>query len=250
MEPHLFSKLSEQEKNELSLCGISSPEQLARTSVEQIVADLHRAEEFFPERQFVLSRPRIQGLHDICVAEFGPSSESESSKEFSIRNVGPTTGFRYGHRKKESPKIERQIKKYHQKKILHSAVRTNHPVLAFFAAIGTLLLVIPTISIFVLPVLMATDNLPDIPLPLLAIGLIVIPCLPYLFISRAATCPVCHMRLFTFRDYARNRAANHIPGLGYNVATALHILFCLRYSCPGCGTPVKLTGKKGHRTNH
>ena len=47
---------------------------------------------------------------------------------------------------------------------------------------------------------------------------------------------------------ARNRAANYLPGLGYNVATALYIIFCLRYNCPGCGTPVKLFGK--HRGRH
>ena len=250
MEADPFSKLTEKEAEELSLCGITTAVQLAKTPPEVILQELETAKRFFPEKNFTLNKSKLQAIHEMCLPVLNDESNG-SGANLNIENVGPTTGFRTKRRSKTDIIKEQKLKKFHQKKIMHSPVCTNHPLLAIFASLGTLLLAIPAVSIVVLPILMITNNLPDFPLPLLAFGLIVLPCVPYVFISRAATCPVCHMRLFTFRDYARNRAANYIPGLGYNVATALHTLFCLRYNCPGCGTPVKLIGKhKGHRAHH
>ena len=250
MEASPFNKLTEQELEELALCGISSPEQLGKTDLDSLLKDLELARSFFPDKQFILTPSRLQSIFDLVQK----SSKSELADfpvaGLTVNNVGPTTGFHSGRRQKGNEREIQRTKKSHQKKILHSQVSSNHPFLAYFASIGTLLLIIPAISIFALPVMMATDNLPDIPLLYLAIGLIVLPTLPYIFITRAATCPVCHMQLFSFHNYVRNRAANYIPGLGYNIATALHILFCLRYNCPGCGTPVKLGRRKGHRRHH
>lgn len=250
METDPFSKLTEKEIEELSLCGITTALQLAQTSPDIILQDLEKAQKFFPGKKFTLNKSKLQAIYDLCQSEL-KMKEGDPNVHLDIENVGPTTGFRTNRRPKIDIVEEQRVKKYHQKKIMHSPVCTNHPVLAYFASFGTLLLAIPAVSIVVLPMLMLTNNLPDVSLPLLAFGLIVLPCVPYLLLSRATTCPVCHMRLFTFRDYARNRVANYIPGLGYNVATALHIIFCLRYNCPGCGTPVKLIGKhKGHRAHH
>ncbi len=248
MEPDPFTKLTPQEIEELSLCGITSAAQMATTDPQEVLEDLEKAQRFFPGRNFTLNSTKLQAIYDLCRPALNVDADSESDSALKIENVGPTTRFRTGRRPKDQVKEERRLKKYHQKKIMHSPVCTNHPVLAIFASFGTLLLAIPAVSIVMIPILMLTNNLPDIPLPILAGSIIIAPCLPYLFISRAATCPVCHMRLFTFRDYARNRAANYLPGLGYNVATALYIIFCLRYNCPGCGTPVKLFGK--HRGRH
>ncbi len=250
MEADPFSKLSEKEVEELSLCGITTAVQLAKTPPEVILQELETAEQFFPGKNFTLNKSKLQAIHEMCLPVLN-NGDNDSNAHLDIENVGPTTGFRTNRRSKTDIIQEQKLKKYHQKRVMHSPVCTNHPLLAYFASFGMLLLAIPAVSVVVLPMLMLTNNLPDVPLSLLALGLIVVPCVPYLFISRAATCPVCHMRLFTFRDYARNRAANYIPGLGYNVATALHIIFCLRYNCPGCGTPVKLLGKhKGNRVHH
>lgn len=250
MESDPFSKLSEKEAEELSLCGITTALQLAKTPPQVILQELETAKQFFPQKTFTLNRSKLQAIHEMCLPVLN-NGNNDSEANLDIENVGPTIGFRTKRRSKTDIIKEQKLKKYHQKKVMHSPVCTNHPVLAIFASLGTLMLAIPAVSIVVLPILMLTNNLPDFPLPLLAFGLIVLPCLPYLLISRAATCPVCHMRLFTFRDYARNRAANYIPGLGYNVATAFHILFLLRYNCPGCGTPVKLFGKhRGHHVHH
>ena len=133
--------------------------------------------------------------------------------------------------------------------MLHSPVRCTHRATAILAAFCTLFLLIPLGSVVVFPYLMLTDNMPDVPLWLLAVIVFVVPCLAYICIARRATCPVCHMRIFRYAHYTRNRAAHHLPLLGYNFATALHLLFFWRYNCPGCGTPIKLLGAKGHRTH-
>lgn len=132
---------------------------------------------------------------------------------------------------------------------MHSPVRCTHRLTAILAAFCTLFLLIPLVSIVVFPYLMLTDNMPDMPLWLLAVIVFVVPCLVYMCVARRATCPVCHMRIFRYNHYIRNRAAHHLPLLGYNFATALHLLTFWCYNCPGCGTPIKLLGTKGHRTH-
>ena len=115
---------------------------------------------------------------------------------------------------------------------------------------STLLLIVPAVSIVALSVMMITDSLPAISLPVLLFASIIAPSLPYLLFSRMAHCPVCFLRIFSFGSYTRNRDAHYIPGLGYNAATALSILFRFRFVCPGCGTPIRLTrGKSKEKQN-
>lgn len=242
-----FSKLTEQELELLKLCGITSADQILKSTPESILADVQLAQQYFPDKQLTLTISQLQALHQACQNYIDEITPTPRINDLDIVNVGPTTGFRFQH-KTAMPTKEQ--KKRHQKQILHSPVRDGHYIKNALASLGVLLLIIPTVSIFVLPLMMITDNLPDISLKVLAVLLFVVPVLPYLFISRSATCPVCHVRLFTFKNYSRNRAAHYIPGLGYNVATALHIIFLARYTCPGCGTPVKLLGKKGRSRHH
>lgn len=250
MDTGTFSKLTPQELEELKLCGITSPAQLSLTTPRHILEDLEQAESFFPDKTFTLNLSKIQAIYDLYSGETNASTEETSSSSFQVKNVGPTTGFRHGIKHSQEVRIDRAVKKRHQKQILHSPVRSVRPVRHTLAALGILPLIIPAVSIFVLPYLMVSNNLPDVPIALLAAALIILPCLPYLLISRTDTCPVCHIRIFSFRDYSRNRAAHNIPGLGYNLSTALHIIFCRRFTCPGCGTPIKMHGAKGHHKHH
>ena len=131
--------------------------------------------------------------------------------------------------------------------MLHTPVRSSHPWLALLTALSTLLLLVPMISIVGLVAMIITQTLPELPisLPTLAIVSIALPCVPFLFFARLTTCPVCHIRIFRFSRYSRHRGAHYLPLLGYNMATALHLLFRAFYVCPGCGTPVKLLGTRG-----
>lgn len=248
MDTDPFTRLSEQERAELALCGITTAEQLALLDIEKVLEDLERARAFFPEKEFSINKARLESIHLLCT----PAKVSEQlsgEKELFIENVGPTTGFRNGGRRNRQVK-EQALKGEHQRQILHSPIRSNHPVLTFFGALSTSLLIIPILSVFVIPVLLMTGNLPAIPLPVLAALCVVVPSLPYMVYARLVTCPVCHIRVFTFSHYVRNRFAHFSPLFGYNISTALHIIFCRSYNCPGCGTPVMIKGSKGRKIHH
>ena len=68
----------------------------------------------------------------------------------------------------------------------------------------------------------------------------------YFVFMNISLCSVCHMKLFTFRHYARNRQAHRLPLLGSCLATALRIAFTMRFRCPACGTLQVLT-RSSHR---
>lgn len=243
METDNFNKLTEQERGELALCGITTPEQLLRTDVETLLNDLKSAKTFFPDKTFTITRERLE---TIC----GQVPSKEESSETDAHDIGltiqkeaPAAVF---HRsRQERNHSDQKVLEKNKQRMMHSSVRTSHPIKSILAAFSTLLLVVPAISVFVLPFMMATNALPETPIIILAFGLIIAPSLPYLLFSRLALCPVCHIRIFNFSDYSRNRLAHRIPGLGYNITTALHIIFRFKYICPGCGTPVRLVRKKG-----
>lgn len=245
MNPDAYERLTPQEREELALCGISSNDQLKKCTVQQLIRDLQQAQTFFPDKQFTLTAVRISDI--LAVKPEGAYTPSPTKPLGGLRSASPTTGYKQRGRSHSATKDKKKEKKNNV--IMHSPVRCSHPFIALMAAFFTLFLIVPVASIVVFPVLMATDNLPQIPLPVLAGIVFGVPCLVYVCIARRATCPVCHMRIFRFSHYNRNRAAHHLPLLGYNFTTALHLLFFWRYNCPGCGTPVKLTGTKGHRTH-
>lgn len=62
----------------------------------------------------------------------------------------------------------------------------------------------------------------------------------YLCISRSRKCSICRAKLFSFRSYTRNKNAHKIPGFGYVLSTALHIVLFRWFRCPSCGSAQKL----------
>lgn len=248
MDTDPFTRLTEQERAELALCGITTAEHLASLELETVLEDLEQARTFFPEKTFSINKARLESILLLCKPIKAKGAE-EGNKEFWVENVGPTTGFRKGGSRSRKEKEETGMNA-RQHQILHSPVRSNHPVLTFFGALSTSLLIIPTLSIFIIPLLLMTGNLPAIPLPVLAVLCIIVPSLPYMVYARLVTCPVCHIRVFNFSNYVRNRFAHFTPVFGYNISTALHIIFCRSYNCPGCGTPVMLKGSKGRKIHH
>ena len=243
MDQSLFNNLTNAEREDLALCGIVTQEQFEKATPQQLCNDLKQAKSFFPERQFCLTEEKLQSHRPT-------PQKNEKAEIFSIQSrveTVPPAAFRKRNRKHKSEKQKPQKKALHS--VLHSPVRCTHRFTAIMAAICTLFLLIPVASDFVLPYMMITDQMPNISLELLASVVLIVPCAVYMFIARRATCPVCHMRIFRYSHYIRNKAAHKLPLLGYNFATALHLLFFLQYNCPGCGTPIKLLGAKGHRTH-
>lgn len=242
MEPTLYETLTPAEREDLALCGITSEEQLANCSSEQLHKDFAQARQFFPDRTFALTDAKLKALFPAA----RPLPEPLDLKPAWGRRAEPIAEFKRNTRHTESTGSR---KNKQRNLIMHSPVRCTHRLTAILAAFCTLFLLIPLGSVVVFPYLMLTDNMPDVPLWILAVIVFVMPCIVYMCIARRATCPVCHMRIFRYSHYIRNRAAHHLPILGYNFATALHLLFFWKYNCPGCGTPIKLLGTKGHRTH-
>lgn len=241
MQPAPYDSLNPAEREELALCGILSEEQLPKTTASQLCRDLEQARKFFPDKTFTLTPERIHALFP----KVEQQDETNDRQLHGWRSAEPIAEFRS---RSHSSRSSASRHAHKQQFILHSPVRCTHRATAILAAFCTLFLLIPLGSVVVFPYLMLTDNMPDAPLWLLAVIVFGIPCAVYMFVARRATCPVCHMRIFRYAHYIRNRAAHHLPLLGYNFATALHLLFFWRYNCPGCGTPIKLLGAKGHRT--
>lgn len=249
MESNKFQTLTPQEREELALCGITSPLALSKVTEAQLIRDIGHARHFFPEKTFTLTKERIHLLFDAAEASPEPAP-ADPGNDLCIktqRHSAPTTKYR-GHA--HPHKSEKKNKKKSDTPTLHhSPVRCIRPFFTLLSAICTLSLFIPLASSVVIPILLITDNMPYIPIERLVAMLVVIPCLLYVVTAAYATCPVCHIRIFRFAHYSRNRDAHYLPLLGYNFATALHILFFWRYNCPGCGTPVKFFGAKGRRTH-
>lgn len=242
MEQVPYDSLTTAEREDLALCGITSQDQLTRSTASALRRDLAQAKSFFPNRKFALTDEKINAL----LPSQNPSPDEGDTCEKSGRSAEPIANFdRHSQRKAAESSRKRNM----QNQMMHSPVRCAHGVTAIMAAFCTLFLLIPLGSVIVFPYLMFTDNMPNMPLWLLAVIVFGIPCAVYMFVARRATCPVCHMRIFRFTHYTRNRAAHHLPLLGYNFATALHLLFFWRYNCPGCGTPIILLGSKGRRTH-
>lgn len=252
MAPDPFNNLTAQEIQELSYCGISSSLQLFRTTPDAILKDLEKAREFFPEKTFTLDKPALErifaqlsGDTERPVIEDTPDDLANFKKISLLRTP-------VGAKKELPPLLEKRIKKRNQEKILHSPVHAIRPLIYFLATFSYLLLIIPLATAIILPFMSLTKVQLDLPLPLsqMVVICIILPILPYLVTSRRATCPVCHMRVFSFKRYNRNRAAHHIPLLGYNAALALNILFRWQYHCPACGTPVKIRFGRKSRKRH
>jgi hypothetical protein len=62
----------------------------------------------------------------------------------------------------------------------------------------------------------------------------------YLIWGLNGSCRICGQRQFVPRMCLKNSKAHHIPGLGYIVPVALHMLFFRWFRCTYCGTPVRL----------
>ena len=245
MNPDPVEQLPAQTREELAICGISSFEQLAKSNPAKIAAELMQARVFFPERTFVLNETELRHLSAEAKL-FTQDAEQDIKPPITKIKGIPTTRF---HTPLNTD-VENSSSKGKQRSrvMLHSPVRSSHPFLALFAALSTLLLLIPFFSTLALIAMLVTQTLPvlSITLPKLIFLGIVLPSIPFLIFERLAACPVCHIRIFRLSKYSRHKGAHHLPLLGFNMATALHLLFRAYYVCPGCGTPVRLISAKKH----
>lgn len=276
-----LTNLTAAELEDLKLCGITSPAQLKRFSAAAVWADVQKAREFFPNHRFALTEERLQQI--CCGEEEQEVFETKLNKGASAwdnlviqATRTSTTGFKRRHHRGEQPDAPQQEAPTVQQdsplsqaealdaeelaedirpaqrvsglsKNFH-AIHCNHSWATYFGAIAAWL-VIPSLAAMVLvPVLLLNggDTQKVITYGVVAILLGV----PHVFLSRMATCSVCHIGIFSFRNYPRNKAAHHLPLLGYTLATALHVLLFFQFRCPACGTQMKLFGRHHGKPHH
>lgn len=262
-----FEELSQAEREELALCGITDAEQLQRCTAEGLMHDLARLQSFFPKHEPALSEARVKAL---CPAEAEQEEKEAISSDFIPETTGgmPSVQFKNKKNLREEIMAEREaaeqarrsrvrgsklsasekLERMHGLSKHFHAIRCSHPLRVYFGAWATLLLIIPFFALLTIPAMLLTGDI-DSGKPLYyGIGFALLV-LPWLMIARRAECGVCHIPLYRFGNYPHNRDAHYLPLLGYTFTTALHIIFLFWFRCPACGTMLKIN-TQGHRHHH
>lgn len=262
-----FKDLTPAEKEELSLCGITTEAQLHRCTAETLQQDLEHLRSFFPDRTPVLTTERVAAL----LPKVQEEDEEDASGDFIPRAtaVPPAAQFKRKKnlreeilREREEAEAERRrkgearnlstsekLERMHGLSKHFHAIRCSHPLRVYFGAWATLLLIIPFFALLAIPTMLLTGDI-DSGKPLYYGAAFAALVLPWFLIARNAECGVCHIPLYRFGNYPHNRDAHHLPLLGYTLTTALHIIFLFWFRCPACGTMLKINTRSSHHHHH
>lgn len=260
-ETTYLDTLSEAERSELHLCGISTDAQLRKVSAAHLWKDIQQAREFFPDREFTLTEERIQQIiaHTPLAIESVEENvattlpehrglvitRSPVKSEFfhTVRmdgrdaNINPeTTAERILH----AEKVNGLSRDFH-------AICCTHPHRTYLGAGATALLIPAMIALIVFPIMLFYGYKPLGDNPYVYGAIVGGLAFPYFVFLHMAYCPVCHIKLYTFRPYPHHKGSHNMPFLGPTFATALHILAFFQFRCPACGTQLKLFGSSRNR---
>lgn len=266
MESSLSDFLSAGEIRDLSLCGITTPDQLEKVKAETLWRDLQKAQEFFPRYRLTLTPEKISDICGESGVVYAPAKQHRQSATWANLDMKARgqvlTQMKYRHHEDDDDEDEHEtaeakndeqlgltIRKARSAAGLDKgfhAVHCTHSGRVYFGALATVMLIPAVCCLGIVPA-MLLQGIDAEPIHLIyACAACFVLMLPYLIFSRMACCSVCHMRIFSFKKYGRNRSAHHLPILGYTIPTALHILLFLRYRCPACGTAQKLFARSRH----
>ena len=267
--------LPEAEQKALSLCGITDARQLAKISPQALLRELEQARSIFqgdiPDS--LLNEAR---LAELCAAAAQatstfPDTAEQESEMLAAERVRPNVtvyGARPQHRDEDffvrhQPTESAFLKDIKQtrdpvtnldparaergKSMRFSTIRCGHPVVVYVGAFATIMLIPAALIVITLLWQVVTQG-NTLPPERLGIGMaVVLVILAFYFLMNFhARCTVCHIHIFSLRKYPRNKYAFRIPLLGYSISTALRVFFTLKFSCPACGTKLKLAGHNKH----
>ncbi len=252
MPDSIIPSLSPEIRHQLKLCGITTDAQLAGGKAEVLIGELRMAAKLFPEEIITLTEETInsiireaQKIHDI--------PEKEQQRETPSVDLFPANREDNEKESTEQQSLERAEFRRELKKAPHhsgsrGAITSGHPFTLLAGAFAALLVPLFILSLIGIPYLLLVSDyrsFGDKEAIYLFICFALI--IPHLIMVRLAHCSVCHMNIFTFRNYPHHSRAHRLPLVGVAVATALRIIFCFRYVCPACGTEQKLFGKRNRR---
>lgn len=275
MSDEFLQTLPEAEQKALALCGITDARQLAKITPQVLAQDLEQARSIFPDDipDGVLDEPRIA---EICSAaaqttdSFPETVEEESemlaanrilpkvtvygatpqkqNEEFFVNHEPTESAFLHDLQQSKEPITDLDPAKAERGKSMRfSTIRCGHPVVVYVGAFATIMLIPAGLIVLALLWQVVTHG-NTLPPERLGIGMAIVMAILafYFLMNYHARCTVCHINIFSLRKYPRNKYAFRIPLLGYSISTALRIFFTLKFSCPACGTKLKLSGRNSH----
>ena len=273
MSDEFLNSLPEKESKALTLCGITTAKQLARISPQALLNEIEQARAYFPDDipAELLDEERLQ---DICegaihhALTFPETAAEESTrlaserisqqvKLFGIAKEEDNDDFYVGHAPVNSgflTDIKQEINPVSNldpaeaergKSMRFSTIRCGHPITIYVACIATLML-LPAFILCIAMLVLAMGNTITPTQLGICLGVMLLLLIFYFLMNYFARCTVCHIHVFSLRAYPRNKYAFRLPLLGYTFSTALHILFTLKFTCPACGTKLKLAGHNPH----
>lgn len=262
MSARIIQSLTEQERRSLSICGITQDEQLAACSPAAVAADMQLALGYLSDVH-VVPVSRLEDLRNRAastVGELPPLSEEPEPEQVNedtdlppVRTPGaapkpaPLVDFGRNATDSGTSSKHRSTPAFHASETKDHAIRNTR---LFTVWIGAWLTLLFPCALLGLASLLVTRFCLHINLPGDSLKMWMNTCLfivgLYFVFMNISLCSVCHMKLFTFRHYARNRQAHRLPLLGSCLATALRIAFTMRFRCPACGTLQVLT-RSSHR---
>ena len=244
-------ELTEPEQQALAVCGIYTAEQMAAIDLGSLLHDIQLAKEHFPEVMAELREERVRELYRHLIGEptepgqqATPTTPDRDSGDLTIRKL-PKLSPR-GSRKRRRSSLTSNLKSLHDKE---HCIHNTRPLKVYLSAWFTVLFYADILAWLTIPPLMLVGLIPEINAKLV-IAALAIPAVPYLLSGRRACCSICQVPLFPLRRYTHNRFAHSFPLLGISLPTALHVIFCLWFRCPACGSPQRLLRRKRSGTPH
>ena len=275
MSDEVLKTLPEAEQKALSLCGITDARQLAKISPQDLHRELEQARSIF---QGDIPDSLLDEAHlaELCTAAsqatstFPDTAEQESEMlatdrirpnvtvygaqsqhrddEFFVRHQPTESAFLKDIKQTKDPVTNLDPAKAERGKSMRfSTIRCGHPVVVYVGAFATVMLIPAALIVITLLWQVVTQG-NQLPPERLGTGMaVVLAILAFYFLMNFhARCTVCHIHLFSLRKYPRNKYAFRIPLLGYSISTALRVFFTLKFTCPACGTKLKLAGHNKH----
>lgn len=261
MSNSFYSTLPADIQRQLKLCGVTSDKQLAAGIAPTIYQELKAAANFFPGETISLTEAQISELirkaadfTGISVKDTAPTLLKEKTPAPPVIHSVVKIQAPKDDEAEELPSIKNTAFQKHLKSANHyksegKAITSGHPVALWFGALACSLVPLFLITLISSPFILLQSGFSAVEnIDLIYAVLIVALILPHLIMVRLVHCSVCHMNLFTFRNYPYHSKAHRLPLLGVPVSTALRILFTFHFTCPACGTKQKLFGK--HKRHH
>ncbi len=243
-KPDFLTTLSDAERNALSICGITKGEQLRQCCSLDIAKDFCEAEKYFPEEMAAISIERLQEILRLEYEYSGvveePPAQTDKKQptrpQEALPQASATKSAHAASKKATAPDGKQRC------------IHCTNTLGIYIGAWSVVLLYIDLAAWVLVPVLLMLEIIDFSRLPSIVIPVILaLPIFVYGVLSRFTTCAVCKANVFSMRAISRNKHAHNYFLLGRKLSTALHVIFCLWFRCPVCGTPQNLLKRKRNK---